>query len=341
MQTPDLKENSVVSSAENNVPAYNYRMNTIAIRYGRNTRPQGAGFTLIELAIVLLILSLLLVFLLPTSTAFLNTRKHELTRQKLKNIETAIANYVAVNKRLPCPADGTAAPGSAGAGNEGARDVNGDCTNSQATGVVPWVAIGLTQADIEDGWQRRITYRAGFGLTRDSALDMSSCDPAGTKPAPQTDTSGNAPPGGRCWTTCVGTNMATCTAPQDYLTGKGFDIRDGAGNLIMSVASYTSAAYVLISHGDNGYGAYGAGGTYIATASSGVAGAIEAYNINGPAKTVTSAIPSSANTFRDAAFTQGAAGTYSDNPATYFDDLLVRPSLFSVIQRAQVGPRSH
>jgi hypothetical protein len=129
--------------------------------------------------------------------------------------------------------------------------------------------------------------------------------------------------------------LATCTAPSAYLAGKGFDIRDGAGTtLTMSGASSTGAAYVLISHGENGYGAYDTNGTYIAAAAVGVAGDIEAFNINGPAVSVTAFIPTSANTFRDAGFSEGAV-------AVYFDDVLVRPSVFSVIQRAQLGPRSH
>ena len=284
------------------------------------------GFTLVELAIVLTILAALFVFLLPTSSALLDNQKREVTRQKLKNIESALTNYVAVNKRLPCPADGTANNGT-----EDARTANGDCTNNQVSGVVPWVTLGLTSADIEDGWYHRITYRAAFGLTRDGALDMSSCDPAGTK---TTDTSGTAPPGGRCWATCVVGDMASCTSTKDYLTGKGLNVNDGAGTAIMSVANFTGAAYVLISHGENGYGAYDNSGAYLNQATRNVAGDIEAFNINGPAVSVTSTIPLLANTFRDTEYSQGAA-------ATYFDDLIVRPSVFSVIQRAQLGPRSH
>jgi prepilin-type N-terminal cleavage/methylation domain-containing protein len=311
-------------------------MSDFAKPHRRSIDPVQTGFTLTELAMVLAIVALLFVFLMPTSTALLNNQKRELTRQKLKVVDAALTNYVAVNKRLPCPADGTSPPGTAGAGIEGTRDPGTqDCANSQMSGVVPWVAIGLAQADIEDGWYRRITYRAAFGLTRDSALDMSWCDPAGSKTVPSTtDMSGTAPPGGRCWTTCVGTDLATCTAPAAYLVGKGFDVRDGGGNPIMSGASSTGAGYVLISHGENGYGAYDTSGMYIAIAAVGVAGDIEAFNINGPAVSVTALLPATANTFRDAQFSEGVA-------ATYFDDVLVRPSVFSVIQRAQLGPRSH
>jgi len=302
-------------------------MNTIVNRHGRSIKQQGAGFTLVELAIAITIIGLLFVLFLPVSSTLLNNKKRELSRQKLNIIETAMANYVAINKRLPCPADGTLSTGL-----EVSRNASQDCTGSQVNGVVPWVTIGLTKADIEDGWHHRITYRAGFGLTRDNALDMSWCDPAGTK---SVDMDAGTPPVGICSPSCVGINMATCTSTQNYLASKGFDIRDGTGTtLIMSGTppAYTGAAYVLISHGDNGYGAFSSEGTYIATAAPGVNGIIEAFNL--ATVSVASGVPTTANTFRDADFSEGTA-------ATQFDDILIRPSVFSVIQRAQIGPRSH
>lgn len=300
----------------------------------QNTRFMEGGFTLTELAVVLVILSFLFVFLMPTSTALLNNQKRDLTKQKLKNIEQALVNFVAVNKRLPCPAVGSVPTGTAGVGSEGGR-TSGDCTNSQASGVVPWLAIGLSENDILDGWDRRITYRAAYSLTRDNVLDMTNCDPGGTAAADTTTQTTYASPAGRCAVTCVSTDMSTCTSPINYLTGKGFDIRDGAGTtLLMSVAAYTGAAFVLISHGENGYKAYSIDGGLSTNPAVGVAGTIEEFNANGPLITVTSTAPTSANTFRDANYSEGAA-------ATYFDDYILRPSLFSITQRAQLGPRSH
>ena len=307
-------------------------MNSTSIRTKLNAKPLERGFTLVEIAIVVIIMGALFVFLMPLSSCILENQKREITRQKLKNIESAMANYVAINKRLPCPADGTIAPGNANAGVEGAR-TGGDCTNNQISGVVPWVTLGLTQADIQDGWYHLITYRAAFSLTRDNVLDMSFCDTAGTKGV---DTSSSTAPGGKCWASCLGSDMTTCTSPQNYLVGKGFDIRNGSGvNLIMSGSgsSFTGAAYILISHGGNGYGAYDASGSYIAVGT-GITGDIEAFNINGPAVSVTNTLPLTANTFRDTEFAEGTA-------ALYFDDHIVRPSVFALIQRAQLGPRSH
>lgn len=315
-------------------------MNRLLVKFNRCPKRSNCGFSLLELAIVLAIVGLLFVFILPTTTTVLNNRKREQTQLRLKNIESAIANYVAINKRLPCPADGLLAVGNALAGVEDTRDPNFDCTIQQVRGVVPWVTIGLSHADILDGWDRRITYRAAFSLTRNAALDMSMCDSAGVA---ETTTTVAVSVYGACVSGCVGTNVAACTSIQKYLTGKGFDIRDGSGaNLIMSSAIsppaptqlYTGSAFVVISHGENGYGAYSNDGTYLANPTAGVAGDIEAFNINGPTARVTSALPTSANTFRNAEFSEGVA-------AVYFDDRILHPSLFSLIQRAQIGPRSH
>lgn len=310
-------------------------MSALVKQHRRNSSQDQAGFTLTELAIVLFIISLLFVFVIPTSTTLLNTGKRELTRQKLKTIDAALTNYVTVNKRLPCPADGTVAVGNAG--TEYGRDANGDCTGAaptanQVSGIVPYVAIGLTEADINDGWDRRISYRAAYGLTRDSALDMTLCDPAGTKTADTTTLAQYAAPSGRCWSTCVGTDMTTCTSPQNYLANKGFDVSNGAGTvLIMDRTTYTGAAYVVISHGENGYGAYERSGNKQVVAAVGFAGDIEEYN---QGVIVTATPPAMTATFRDTEYSS------ADTQAAYFDDFLVRPSVFSVIQRAQLGPRS-
>jgi len=299
-----------------------------------------AGFTLIELAIVLFIISLLFVFMMPVGTTLLNNQRRDLTRQKMKNIETALANYVAVNKRLPCPADGADTVGT-----ELRTSVTQDCTTAvsanteQKRGVVPWVTLGLTASDVLDGWYNQMTFRVAFGLTRDSALDMSACDPAGTanttpagvSPLPPTDTVINV---NTCNSalSCTGTGTA-CSNPQMFLANKGFTVVDGTNATIMNPSSYSGAAYVLVSHGENGVGAYSNAQTLLSTAVSGVDGTLEALNHNN-GNAVLSSNTTISPQFRDATPSWDVA-------SVYFDDLIVRPTVFSLIQRALLGPRSH
>jgi type II secretory pathway pseudopilin PulG len=289
---------------------------------------------------VLLILGLLFVFLMPSSTVLLNNQKRDLTRQRLKNIETALANFVAINKRLPCPADGADTSGT-----ELRTAGTPDCTTGvpasteQKRGVVPWVPLGLTASDVQDGWNNQITYRAAFGLTQDSALDMSACDPAGTanttpagvSPLPPTNTVINT---NKCNSAliCTGTGTA-CSNPQMFLANKGFTVVDGADATIMDPSSYSGAAYVLISHGENGMRAFSNSQILIAAPANGESGALEALNYNS-GNAVNSVSTTVSPKFRDATASWGAV-------AVYFDDLVVRPAVFSLIQRAQLGPRSH
>ena len=101
----------------------------------------------------------------------------------------------------------------------------------------------------------------------------------------------------------------------------------------MSYLQGTGAAYVLISHGENAYGAINRNGTYLSTAARGIAGTtLEDPNRNLATLTVTSGAPPQ---FISATYTN------ADDAARYFDDIVVRPMVFSVISKAQLGPRSH
>jgi prepilin-type N-terminal cleavage/methylation domain-containing protein len=299
------------------------------------------GFTLVELAVVVAIIALLLVLFLPANTASIVNQRRANTTQKLANIETAIANFVVVNRRLPCPTDGSLLADSAKTalwGIEGRDAATGDCTlniTNQGNGAVPWVTLGLQLGDVTDSWDDLITYRVGFGLTRSSALDMTSCDPAGTK----SETVVNAAPNinlGLCDTTTCGVGTfaaANCTAPSSFLQRKGVDVKSTAAVTVMSYLANTGAAYVLISHGENRYGAISNIGIYQATAARGIAGTtLEEPNKNLSTLTVTAVAPPA---FMSATYNE------SDDATLYFDDIVVRPLLYSVIGRANLGPRAH
>jgi len=73
------------------------------------------GFTLVEIAFVIVILGLLLAMIAGVAAALVGQQRREVTRQRLAGIETAIALFVSQNKRLPCPADGRIAGNAVGA----------------------------------------------------------------------------------------------------------------------------------------------------------------------------------------------------------------------------------
>jgi prepilin-type N-terminal cleavage/methylation domain-containing protein len=109
---------------------------------------QKRGFTLVEMAIVLMIVGLLLGGLLVPLSAQMEQRNNSDTQKALSEIKEAIIGYALVNGHLPCPAKASLVTGSPGAGTA-------DCT--QTTGVVPWATLGTIETD---AWGRRFTYTA-------------------------------------------------------------------------------------------------------------------------------------------------------------------------------------
>lgn len=284
------------------------------------------GFSLVEMAVVLAILGVLSVFFFPIINAYLSSKNRSETLQRMKNIEAAIYNFAIVNKRLPCPANGLLTTGV-----ETTPDASGGCTGNQLNGVVPWTTLGLGFSDIQDNWGNQVTYRIGYGLAKSSALDMSSCDAAGTSIT--NPTMGTPINLGLCVSTCTGTfAAANCTSPQNFLLRKGLDVSTGTVK-IMDYTAYTGAAFILISHGDNGYGAINGSRIYQSAAISGTAGTtLEAPNLNQTSLLVTNVAPPQ---FVDTTFNDAGDAT------TYFDDIVIRPSLLSVIGSAQLVPRIH
>lgn len=112
------------------------------------SRSRHAGFSLVELAIVLLIVALLLGGLLPTLSGQLDQQRRNNTRKQMDEISAALLGYAASQQppRLPCPASPAIATGSANAGVS-------NCTLT--TGVVPWTTLGTSETD---AWGQRFTY---------------------------------------------------------------------------------------------------------------------------------------------------------------------------------------
>lgn len=96
------------------------------------------GFTLVEMAIALVIIALLIGGMLaPLSTQKEQERRGE-NQQLLDDAREALIGFAVVHGRLPCP--DTDAPGSASSGQENA------CAHSNTqryTGRLPWVTLGV------------------------------------------------------------------------------------------------------------------------------------------------------------------------------------------------------
>jgi prepilin-type N-terminal cleavage/methylation domain-containing protein len=287
----------------------------------RPRSPRSGGFTLIEIVVVLFIFAVMFAMVATVTRGISAAQKRSLSGTRMAIVDAALVQFVQQQKRLPCPADGTLVSSHASAGLEGPHDATG-CTTNQQHGVVPWRALALTEAEVTDGWERRLTYRVGPKLAGTGGMDMTVCDVAGTV---QLNT-----PVLTCNPACiVGSNPAvSCTAPANFLYQKGLEVRSATNVKLMDPAAWpaTGAAYVLISHGESGGGGYLNNGQL--TASVVEDGTEEKKNYaNLPFATNT--------TYYVDDSTSDTAG------ATHFDDVVSRPSVLNVVTKAGLGPRVH
>lgn len=151
------------------------------------------GFTLVEIAMVMLIIGLLLAGLVPTISSQMEQQQINETRKRLNEIKEALIGYAVINGRLPCPAF----PDSSGVEKfaMGGNASNGNCSGFY-NGFVPAATLGLSDANSAgfaiDAWNNRIRYAVtqsnikafttsnGMSLTGFSALspDLLVCSTA-------------------------------------------------------------------------------------------------------------------------------------------------------------------
>jgi len=105
------------------------------------------GFTLVEMAIVLVIVGLIIsAFLTPLAAQLEQSRNAE-ARRDLLEIKEALLGYAVINGRLPCPdTDGNGT-------DDGCANTN---ANSISGGNVPWATLDTKQLD---PWDRRYQYQ--------------------------------------------------------------------------------------------------------------------------------------------------------------------------------------
>lgn len=132
-----------------------------------------AGFTLLEMSIVLAIIGVLLGGGLVLATMYLQQSPVRATNLQMRSIDEALWNFRTLYGRLPCPADLTLAVTSNNFGRE-ATDA-GTCavaaggsnfaTGNGAEGMLPTKTLGLSDEMAFDGWGRRIFYAVDIRYT--------------------------------------------------------------------------------------------------------------------------------------------------------------------------------
>jgi len=125
---------------------------------------QQSGFTLIELAMVLFILSLMLGAILPTLAIRLEQGERANTQSQLDEIKEVLYGFAIRNGRLPCPdCRNTTAPCIAADVDDGSEDrTAGECKTE--AGNLPWVTLGVQE---NDEWGQSYTYRVSEDFADD------------------------------------------------------------------------------------------------------------------------------------------------------------------------------
>jgi type II secretory pathway pseudopilin PulG len=224
--------------------------NTPIARYASTPWPRrssvGAGFTLVELALVIVIIGLAVGSLVPFLTAQQASARLSTTKMRQETIKSALINFIARNNRLPCPALASATPGQPTYGVEAASVAGppvipcGTATvlGASVRGIVPFRSLGLSDESALDGYNRRFTYQVTMTQTSAALTAETVAGMRGT-----ISVHSDAPPVGGLPAT--GNQINACST----------NAADNKCNI--------RAVAVILSHGENGIGGYLSSGTQI------------------------------------------------------------------------------
>lgn len=196
-------------------------MRTTVHRCGDTHTKQQAGFTLVELAVVVFLVGLLAALGLEALTARVASASISATKKKQETIKDALISYLGRHKRLPCPDTDVTSPDGVD-GKESRNEASPyDCKDGYF-GILPYATLGLSKSTALDGYENFFSY----AVSQQWTLTYGSIE---------------APP--------ATTNNA----------GNAFNV--GIQGTIIVKDNSTPAAVFIISHGRNGSGAFTSKGT--------------------------------------------------------------------------------
>lgn len=121
-------------------------------------KSRSSGFSLIEMAVVLFVITLLLGSLLVPLATQVEQRQVSETQKALEEIKDALVGFAVANGYLPCPDTGT----------NGSENLTGNnCTSAE--GNLPHTTLGVTGVDV---WGNRFRYRVDTDFTNRATASL-------------------------------------------------------------------------------------------------------------------------------------------------------------------------
>ena len=125
------------------------------------------GFSLVELAVVLVIVGIVITMGLKATMSVLESSTYSVTKAKQEQLKGSLVGFLRTNGRLPCPDNGA----GVATGVEASP-----CTDGY--GVIPWQTLGISRDSAIDGWGNFFTYRVANGSVAGSKNWTSKTVPA-------------------------------------------------------------------------------------------------------------------------------------------------------------------
>jgi prepilin-type N-terminal cleavage/methylation domain-containing protein len=155
-------------------PYHHKKLNSLSLweRYGVKVLKNN-GFSLVEMAVVLVIISTILGSMMVLTNKAQDKAKYEATIAKVKEIDALLQQYAIKGGVIPCPAIRTATLNSStfGVATDCAAAVGAGITEvgQVRIGVVPTRTLGLPDNYMFDEWGMRITYAVNKNLATNAA----------------------------------------------------------------------------------------------------------------------------------------------------------------------------
>ncbi|MBF0422050.1 MAG: type II secretion system protein [Magnetococcales bacterium] len=183
------------------------------------------GYSLIEMSIVMLLMGIIMTIGMFTTNAMMSYTATSATKKRIEIIKSAMIGYLRSHNRLPCPdttygvGDSSHSPGEEQLSSGVVPAYGGACVGN--FGVIPFYTIGITRDQALDGWENFFSYHVSQNASN-------------------------------LWTTSSTGSVAIIKTSSD--AGEiTINSRNSSGGLF---AVTTSAVFAVVSHGNDGKGAY-------------------------------------------------------------------------------------